>query len=59
MSDRDEILLEKEIQMMEKFDHPNIVEFEEAFILKRCCSSCFKSEICIVMEFCEGGDLAD
>ena len=38
---------------MEKLRHPNIVHFEEAFFTKS------KASLCIVMQYCDGGDLSD
>lgn len=38
---------------MEKLRHPNIVHFEEAFFTKS------KTSLCIVMQYCDGGDLSD
>ncbi|KAL3319601.1 Serine/threonine-protein kinase Nek11 [Cichlidogyrus casuarinus] len=41
----------KEARMMSKLNHPYIVKFMDSFL--------DKNSICILTEFCEGGDLTD
>lgn len=41
----------REVQVLEALSHPNIVEFKEAFIARDQCN------LCIVMAYCESGDL--
>jgi NIMA (never in mitosis gene a)-related kinase len=42
----------KEVEVMRRINHPNIVQFKEAFISLR-------GNLSIVMAYCEGGDLSD
>jgi NIMA (never in mitosis gene a)-related kinase len=42
----------KEVEVMRRINHPNIVTFKEAFISLR-------GNLSIVMAYCEGGDLSD
>lgn len=46
--DRKEAL--REAKIMEKFTHPNIVQSYDVYKTK-------KGKLCIVMEYCDGGDL--
>ena len=39
-----------EAKIMEAFNHPNIVRFREVYKTKR-------GKLCIVMDYCDGGDL--
>lgn len=39
-----------EVELLKKLDHPNIVQFEESFVTKN-------GGLCIVMDYCDGGDL--
>jgi len=40
-----------EVRILASISHPNIVSYKEAFMEDR------TSTLCIVMEFCDGGDL--
>ena len=40
-----------EVQLLKTFAHPNIVRFIEAFLSRK------RDALCIVMSYCEGGDL--
>ena len=42
---------EQEVKLLASLHHPNIVSYKESFIDER------SLELCIVMTFCEGGDL--
>ena len=42
-----------EVTLLQKMMHPNIVGFKESFLAKN------GRELCIVMTFCDGGDLSD
>ena len=46
--DRKEAL--REAKIMEKFTHPNIVKSYDVYKTR-------KGKLCIVMEYCDGGDL--
>ena len=41
-----------EVDLLRKLNHPNIVGYEESFLTKN------KDTLCIVMTYCDGGDLA-
>ena len=41
----------KEAKILEVLCHPNITSFKEVYKTK-------KGQLCIVMEYCDGGDLA-
>ncbi len=41
----------KEARILEALNHPNIVKFREVYKTK-------KGKLCIVMDYCDGGDLA-
>eukprot|EP00698_Gefionella_okellyi_P005407 TRINITY_DN14959_c0_g1_i1.p1 TRINITY_DN14959_c0_g1~~TRINITY_DN14959_c0_g1_i1.p1 ORF type:complete len:738 (-),score=146.49 TRINITY_DN14959_c0_g1_i1:113-2326(-) len=41
---------EQEVDLLSKLNHPNIVAYRESFIGK-------ENELCIIMTYCEGGDL--
>jgi len=41
----------KEARILEALDHPNIVKFKEVYRTR-------KQEFCIVMDYCDGGDLS-
>ena len=51
MSERERIETLKEAQILQIFNHPNIVRFRESYKTK-------KGHLCIVMDFADGGDLA-
>ena len=53
----DESLLWKEIEILKAIDHINFVKFEDAFTIKTYFG--FKSDLCIILELCEGGNLFD
>jgi len=42
-----------EVKLLESMMHPNIVGFKEAFVANR------SKRLCIVMTYCDGGDLAE
>ena len=46
--DMEEIV--SEVQLLRELDHPHVVRFDDAFVRDE--------DVCIVMQFCEGGDLA-
>lgn len=48
---KDIALLEEELAILQKVDHPNIVKFHESYIDHR--------YVHIVMEYCNGGELFD
>uniref|UniRef100_A0A1I8FXS9 non-specific serine/threonine protein kinase n=1 Tax=Macrostomum lignano TaxID=282301 RepID=A0A1I8FXS9_9PLAT len=41
----------QEVQLLRSFEHPGIVRYFDSFVLP--------TSLCIVMEFCDGGDLCD
>ena len=45
------------MRLMKTIDHPNIIQVEDYFIAKKCCGT--QTQMCIVMELCEGGNLYD
>ena len=49
-SAKDRALARNEIEILRKLSHPHVVRFEDSFVLEQ--------DVCIVMQFCEGGDLA-
>ena len=49
-SAKDRALARNEIEILRKLSHPHVVRFEDTFVLGQ--------DVCIVMQFCEGGDLA-
>jgi NIMA (never in mitosis gene a)-related kinase len=49
-SEKDETI--KEAKILELLNHPNIVKFREVYRTK-------KGKLCIVMEYADGGDLAN
>ena len=49
-SAKDRALARNEIEILRKLSHPHVVAFEDSFVLEQ--------DVCIVMQFCEGGDLA-
>jgi serine/threonine protein kinase len=49
MSDKEVNDAIKEAQIMSSLDHPNIIHFEECFIMKKP-----KLSMCIVMDFANG-----
>ena len=49
-SAKDRALARNEIEILRKLSHPHVVRFEDSFVLGQ--------DVCIVMQFCEGGDLA-
>ena len=51
MSERERIETLKEAQILQIFNHPNIVRFRESYKTK-------KGHLCIVMDYADGGDLA-
>ena len=42
-----------EVDLMKRLTHPNIVHYKESFLSKN------KDSLCIVMEYCDGGDLSN
>jgi non-specific serine/threonine protein kinase/NIMA (never in mitosis gene a)-related kinase len=40
-----------EVELMKKLDHPNIVRYHDSFLTAR------RAHLCIMMEYCDGGDL--
>ena len=52
-----------EIEKMKKIDHFNVVKYVDSFFVPpperktRCCPKRENQIVCIVMEYCEGGDL--
>ena len=42
-----------EVKLMQRLSHPNIVGFKDSFFAKR------GNQLCIVMTYCDGGDLSD
>lgn len=42
-----------EVSLLRRLNHPNICGYKESFLSKN------KDSLCIVMEFCDGGDLSD
>ena len=42
-----------EVSLLRRLNHPNICAYRESFLSKN------KDSLCIVMEFCDGGDLSD
>ena len=42
-----------EVKLMQRLNHPNIVGYKDSFFAKR------GSQLCIVMTYCDGGDLSD
>ncbi len=40
-----------EVRILASIDHPNIVQYKEAFLVDN------PASLCIVMEYCDGGDL--
>ena len=51
MSEKEKTETLKEAQILEVLQHPNIVRFREVYKTK-------KGHLCIVMDFADGGDLA-
>ena len=51
MSEKERIETLKEAQILQIFNHPNIVRFRESYKTK-------KGHLCIVMDYADGGDLA-
>lgn len=51
MSEREKEETLKEAQILQVFNHPNIVTFREVYKTKR-------GHLCIVMDFADGGDLS-
>ena len=45
------------MKVMKAIDHPNIVWYEDSFTIKRCFG--FKTEMSIIIELCENGNLFD
>ena len=41
-----------EVGLLKRLHHPNIVGYRESFLSKN------KESLCIVMQFCDGGDLS-
>lgn len=52
MSEKEKVQLVAEVNILRELRHPNIVRYYERFVDRGNCS------IYIIMEFCEGGDLA-
>ena len=55
VNDADQDIFEREMRLIETIDHPNIVQVEDYFIVRKCCG--MKKHMCIVMELCQGGNL--
>ncbi|XP_067451398.1 interferon-induced very large GTPase 1-like [Thunnus thynnus] len=51
MSPEERQKAQKEVEVLAKMSHPNIVQYKESFEVKDC--------LCIVMGYCEGGDLLE
>lgn len=51
MSEKERLETLKEAQILQIFNHPNIVRFRESYKTK-------KGHLCIVMDYADGGDLA-
>ena len=51
MPQKERIATEQECKVLQRLRHPGIVCYEDSFIHKN-------RQLCIVMAFCEGGDLA-
>ncbi|XP_067454559.1 serine/threonine-protein kinase Nek1-like [Thunnus thynnus] len=49
MSSKERQESQKEVEVLAKMSHPNIVQYKESVEVKGC--------LCIVMDYCEGGDL--
>ena len=49
--DRDECM--HEVQLMQRLQHPNIVGFKDSFFSQN------GHQLCIVMTYCDGGDLSN
>lgn len=41
-----------QVDLMRRLHHPNIVGYKDSFLTPR------KDHLCIVMEYCDGGDLS-
>lgn len=52
MSDKEKQMLVSEVNILRELNHPNIVRYYDRIIDKD------HSKIFIVMEYCEGGDMA-
>lgn len=52
MSEGEKVQLVREVNLLREFRHPHIVRYHDRIIDKA------ESTLYIVMEFCEGGDLA-
>lgn len=44
--------LHAQVDLLRKLNHPNIVGYKDSFLTPR------KDHLCIVMEYCDGGDLS-
>ncbi|XP_044215159.1 serine/threonine-protein kinase Nek1-like [Thunnus albacares] len=51
MSPEERQRAQKEVEVLAKMSHPNIVQYKESFEVKDC--------LCIVMDYCEGRDLLE
>ena len=49
-SDEERQQAEEEVRMLSSLDHPGIVRYHEHFV--------HEDSLCVVMAYCEGGDLA-
>lgn len=52
MTEKEKLQLVSEVNILRELRHPNIVRYYERYVDKE------QSRIYIVMEYCEGGDLA-
>jgi NIMA (never in mitosis gene a)-related kinase len=53
MSEKEKLMLVSEVNILREFNHSHIVKYYDRIIDKE------KTKIYIIMEYCEGGDLAD
>jgi hypothetical protein len=51
VSSKERKAMKLEVELMKKLDHPNIVRYHDSFLTAR------KANLCIMMEYCDGGDL--
>ena len=50
-ADKEKKAAHQEVRLLQTLQHPNIVSYRESFTIKG-------RQLCIIMSFCEGGDLA-
>jgi serine/threonine protein kinase len=53
MPQKERVATQMEVDLLRRLCHPNIVRYHDSFMAKRGAS------LCISMEYCDGGDLAD